>query len=52
MCIRDSSWALAKRVRDALDGELRYVNFGSGVGVAYDEAFEQPMALALSLIHI
>ena len=44
-CYRDS-WALAKRVRDALDGELRYVNFGSGVGVAYDEAFEQPMALA------
>lgn len=44
-CYRDS-WALAKRVRDALDGELRYVNFGSGVGVAYDEAFERPMALA------
>ena len=43
-CYRDS-WALAKRVRDALECEMRYVNFGSGVGVAYDEAFEQPMAL-------
>ena len=43
-CYRDS-WALAKRVRDALKCEMRYVNFGSGVGVAYDEAFEQPMAL-------
>lgn len=44
-CYRDS-WVLAKRVRDALECEMRYVNFGSGVGVAYDEAFEQPMALA------
>ena len=43
-CYRDS-WALAKRVRDALGCGMRYVNFGSGVGVAYDEAFEQPMAL-------
>jgi len=25
---------------------MRYVNFGSGVGVAYDAAFEQPMNLA------
>ena len=43
-CYRDS-WALAKRVRDTLECGMRYVNFGSGVGVAYDEAFEQPMAL-------
>ena len=54
-CYRDS-WALAKRVQAALDCEMRYVNFGSGVGVAYDAAFEQPMNLAhlrtLSLIHI
>ena len=45
-CYRDS-WALAKRVRDALDCEMRYVNFGSGVGVAYDEGFERPMDLAI-----
>ena len=44
-CYRDS-WALAKRVHAALDCEMRYVNFGSGVGVAYDAAFEQPMNLA------
>ena len=44
-CYRDS-WALAKRVQAALDCEMRYVNFGSGVGVAYDAAFEQPMNLA------
>ncbi len=43
-CYRDS-WQLAKRVRDALGCGLRYVNFGSGVGVAYDERFEQPMDL-------
>ena len=45
-CYRDS-WALAKRVWDALDCEMRYVNFGSGVGVAYDEGFERPMDLAV-----
>ena len=45
-CYRDS-WALAKRVQAALDCEMRYVNFGSGVGVAYDEGFEQPMDLAV-----
>ena len=44
-CYRDS-WALAKRVREALGCEMRYVNFGSGVGVAYDETFEQPMDLS------
>ena len=44
-CYRDS-WALAGRVRDALNCEMRYVNFGSGVGVAYDETFEQPMDLS------
>ena len=43
-CYRDS-WALAKRVQQALDCDLRYVNFGSGVGVAYDEHYEQPMDL-------
>lgn len=43
-CYRDS-WALAKRVQAALNCELRYVNFGSGVGVAYDEEFERPMDL-------
>ena len=43
-CYRDS-WALAKRVQQALDCDLRYVNFGSGVGVAYDERYEQPMDL-------
>ena len=45
-CYRDS-WALAKRVRDTLECGMRYVNFGSGVGVAYDEGFEQPMDLAV-----
>ena len=45
-CYRDS-WALAKRVQAALDCGMRYVNFGSGVGVAYDESFEQPMDLAV-----
>lgn len=44
-CYRDS-WALAKRVQTALECTLRYVNFGSGVGVAYDPQFEQPMELA------
>lgn len=44
-CYRDS-WALAKRVQTVLDHPLRYVNFGSGVGVAYDRQFEQPMDLA------
>ena len=43
-CYRDS-WALAKRVQQALGCDLRYVNFGSGVGVAYDERYEQPMDL-------
>lgn len=43
-CYRDS-WALAKRVQTALDCEMRYVNFGSGVGVAYDTQFERPMEL-------
>ena len=43
-CYRDS-WALAKRVQQALDCDLRYVNFGSGVGVAYDEHYEHPMDL-------
>ena len=45
-CYRDS-WALAKRVGESLGCALRYVNFGSGVGVAYDEGFEQPMDLAV-----
>lgn len=44
-CYRDS-WALAKRLSAELDAPLRYVNFGSGVGVAYDEACESPMDLA------
>ena len=43
-CYRDS-WALAKRVRQALACGMRYVNFGSGVGVAYDQRYEQPMDL-------
>lgn len=43
-CYRDS-WALAKRVSRELDSPLRYVNFGSGVGVAYDLRYEQPMDL-------
>lgn len=44
-CYQDS-WALAGRVQAALDCRLRYVNFGSGVGVAYDQRYEQPMDLA------
>lgn len=44
-CYRDS-WALAKRMQTALECKLRYVNFGSGVGVAYDPQLEQPMELA------
>ena len=43
-CYRDS-WALAKRLSRELGTSLRYVNFGSGVGVAYDEAYEAPMDL-------
>lgn len=43
-CYRDS-WALAKHLCEELGTPLRYVNFGSGVGVAYDEAFESPMDL-------
>ena len=44
-CYRDS-WALAKRLSAELGAPLRYVNFGSGVGVAYDESCESPMDLA------
>ena len=43
-CYRDS-WALAKRLSGELGAPLRYVNFGSGVGVSYDEAYEAPMDL-------
>lgn len=43
-CYRDS-WALAKRMGEVLGAPLRYVNFGSGVGVSYDERFETPMDL-------
>ena len=43
-CYRDS-WALAKRLSESLGAPLRYVNFGSGVGVAYDEGYEAPMDL-------
>ncbi len=45
-CYRDS-WALAKRLSGELDAPLRYVNFGSGVGVSYDERYEAPMDLGV-----
>lgn len=44
-CYRDS-WALAKRLSEELGAPLAYINFGSGVGVAYDERYESPMDLA------
>ena len=43
-CYQDS-WALAKRLSEEFGAPLRYVNFGSGVGIAYDEEFEAPMDL-------
>ena len=45
-CYR-ASWALAKRLSGELGAPLRYVNFGSGVGVAYDERYEDPMDLEI-----
>lgn len=39
-------WALAKRVRAVLDCPMRYVNFGGGVGIAYDLRMEKPLDFA------
>ena len=39
-------WELAKRVRSALSCEFRYVNFGGGVGIAYDLSVEAPLDFA------
>ena len=36
-------WELAKRVREELHCELKYVNFGGGVGIAYDLSKESPL---------
>lgn len=40
------SWSLAKRVKEQLGCEMKYVNFGSGLGIAYNEAVDQPMDFA------
>lgn len=39
-------WELAKRVKDVLSCELKYVNFGGGVGIAYDLRVESPLDFA------
>lgn len=36
-------WALAGRVKALLGCEMRYINFGGGVGIAYDLSVEQPL---------
>lgn len=36
-------WALAKRVQAVLGCPMRYVNFGGGVGIAYDLRVEKPL---------
>ena len=39
-------WTLAKRVKDYLSCQLKYVNFGGGVGIAYDLRVESPLDFA------
>lgn len=39
-------WELAKRVKEELACELKYVNFGGGVGIAYDLSVESPLDFA------
>lgn len=39
-------WELAKHVRDELNCELKYINFGGGVGIAYDLSVESPLDFA------
>lgn len=39
-------WELAKRVREELQCELKYLNFGGGVGIAYDPSVESPLDFA------
>lgn len=39
----ENCFALALRLRDALDCRVEYVNFGGGVGIAYDETLQTPL---------
>ena len=39
-------WELAKRIRNELHCELKYINFGGGVGIAYDLSVESPLDFA------
>ena len=39
-------WALAKRVKEYLSCELKYINFGGGLGIAYDLRMESPLDFA------
>ena len=41
-----SCWELAKRISEELKCELKYVNFGGGVGIAYDLSVESPLDFA------
>lgn len=41
-----SCWELAKRVKGELNCELKYINFGGGVGIAYDLRRESPLDFA------
>ena len=41
-----SCWALAKRVKECLSCELKYINFGGGLGIAYDLRMESPLDFA------
>ena len=37
---------LARRVKEQLDCRMDYINFGGGVGIAYDESRETPLSIA------
>ena len=39
-------WELAKRISEELHCGLKYVNFGGGVGIAYDLSVESPLDFA------
>lgn len=39
----NNCFALALRVRDALDCRIEYINFGGGVGIVYNAAFQTPL---------
>lgn len=42
----ENCFHLAQRVKELLDCRMDYINFGGGVGIAYDEARETPLDIA------